>query len=785
MSKNKTSIIGVEDVVNIWKIISKNWYILVISLLVSFSVSWLYTYRLNEIYAAQSQVLLQNNETYDYQSQLFKGLGYYNQDYSNEIQVISSNDLINKTLSKLKFNISYYIVGRIKTTEVFDAMPFEVSIQMNNYSLYETDFKLRIINDKQFELSYSKENKIISLNGNFNEPIKEVDFFITIKRNELLNVETLEDLRQINYVFRVHNTNELISKYKSALKLENVPSTRIIQLTLEDAIPYRAVTFLDSLAKVYIDYTAESRIKINENTLDNIDKQLKEITSILNGIEDNMEIYKANKGVLNLTRQENQYFDNLTSLEAHKKEYELYIGSLESLEKYVISTGNSKDEKLLPPSFYIEPGDDYLKTALGKLYTFQMNKNEALTVATEINKGINQLDQNIELLRKNLLTYISNSKNGLRQKIADIDVQIEEYTNIIKLLPKTQRDLLTIQRQLDVNEKIYGYLLEKRASTLITRAGILPETTIIESAHSLGIVKPDKTKISYYFLLAGFVIALIIVFLRITIFYKIQSIEELKKMTNLPVLGQVNQIFESDIETTYPNIVDKDPRNPITENFRIIRTNIGFMANETTSKIILLTSYNPGEGKTFCSVNLATILAKASRKVLLIELDLHRPKIQEALKLSSGTGVSNILIGRTRIEECILKTSITNLDTILSGPTAPNASELILSKALGDLFEYARTNYDYVIVDTPPIGLITDAIVIMRYSDVNLFVLNSKFANKNVISFVEEFVSNNKIKNLGLILNGVKRSHSRYSYGYGYGYGYYNKNEENAREKAS
>ncbi|MCE3280288.1 MAG: ptk, partial [Bacteroidetes bacterium] len=219
-------------------------------------------------------------------------------------------------------------------------------------------------------------------------------------------------------------------------------------------------------------------------------------------------------------------------------------------------------------------------------------------------------------------------------------------------------------------------------------------------------------------------------------------------------------------------IVDKDSKAPITESFRAIRTNLEYFASERKSKVVLLTSYHPGEGKTFCSVNLSTILAKAGKKVLLLELDLHKPKVQKAFNMESLVGASNVLIGKSDVASTIQKTEIENLYVLLSGPTPPNASELILSKYLIDIFDYGRENFDYVIVDTPPVGLITDALVMMKNVDVSLFVLNTKFAKKQIVNIVEDIVVTNKLQNFALILNGVKRKKSGYYYNYGYGYGY-------------
>ena len=569
----KSAIIDTDDLLQVWRIISKNWYVVVFCLLLAFAVSYFYTYKLSEVYAAKSQILLKNDETYDYQNQLYKGLGYssYYQDNSNQIRVITSNDIIRKTLSKLKFDVSYYIVGRLKTTEVYNAMPFDVSAQLQDYSLFESPFKFKILSENEFEITYTKGEEQLSQILKFNVPVRTADFVIEITKNGLLNEQTVKSLKGIDYVFKVHDERALIQKYKSSLSVENIENTTILELTVEDGIPSRSVTFLDSLSKVYIDYTAQSQILINKNTLENIDKQLKEVTEILSSIEDDMELYKSGKAVLNLPRQEGEYFDKLIEYDSKKRSLELYLQSLGALEKYIISVADKIDEKLLPPSFYIEPGDDYLRSALTKLYALQMERNDMLFGSTEDNRNINQLDQNVDLLRKNILKYIDNSQKGLINRISDVEQQIASYTGIIKTIPKTQRDLLTIQRKLDVNEKMYVFLLEKRANTIIARAGILPETSIIESAHSMGIVKPNKRKIAYYFMAIGFAVSLLIVFIRMTLFSKIQNIQELKEISNLPILGEI--IKSEDAEGDYI-VVDKNPKSPNLMKLKSTRKNL-------------------------------------------------------------------------------------------------------------------------------------------------------------------------------------------------------------------
>jgi len=223
-------------------------------------------------------------------------------------------------------------------------------------------------------------------------------------------------------------------------------------------------------------------------------------------------------------------------------------------------------------------------------------------------------------------------------------------------------------------------------------------------------------------------------------------------------------------------VVDSDPKSPVAESFRTVRTNLQYMLGEAQRGVILITSNSPGEGKTFCSINLAGILAKGGKRTVLLELDLHKPRVHKGLGLENVKGFSTIAIGRDKISDCVVPTHLENLDVILSGPLPPNPSEIVVSKTLTEVLSYCKENYDYVIVDTPPVGLITDALVLMKYSNVSLFVLNTKAAYRNALANAHDIVAMNKDGHFGFILNGVKRKKSKYyynRYSYGYGYGSY------------
>ena len=769
-NQQRGSIVDAKDLRYFLRIASKNWYFVAVALLLSAVLSYLYSYKLPDIYGATTQILLKDDDVYDYQSQVYKSLGYV-QSYSdivNQKRVLTSYDLVDATLSKLDFDISYFIVGRFKTSQVYGTLPFTVHIDILDPKLYERPFDLQIIDVDRYQLSYDHNGKLTQQEFKFDTEVRNPDnqFIVRVDRSPYFNANTLPKLAATDYQFIRHERSTLVKLYKRRIGVENQDFTTILDVTVEDEVGVRAKMFLDTLSQEYITYSLQSEFDINKNTQDYIDKQLAEVSVILERHEDELQTYKENKDILNLTREEGLYFTELVKYDQSRREQEMQVQSLDALEDYV---RNSQDEKLLPPAVFIT-NDEFLKQTLGQLYAMQMERNLDLFTSTDANMAVQELDSTIQLNKANLLTYIKNARKAISGKIGDIQAQVNDYEQLIRKLPKSQRDILNIERRLQVNEKMYLFLLEKRASTVIARGGIVPQTKVIESARSLGVVRPDKGKIFYTFMLGGGVIAMLVVFVRVMFYDRIENAEQLKELTTLPIFGEI--IASEKAEENYV-VVDSDPKAAITESFRTVRTNLEYITGHgDRGKVVMVTSYRPNEGKTFCSVNLAGILAKAGKRVLLLELDLHKPKVAVGLGMSSPTGLSTVLIGKTDWRQVMMPTQFENFFVILAGPTPPNASELILSKHLQTLFEEASKEFDYVLVDTPPVGLITDALLMMRYVDATLFVVNTRFASKDHVNNALEVLQANPSKNMGFILNGVRIKKSKYYYNTNYGYGY-------------
>jgi len=776
MAENlKSTLLDADDLRPIIKFVSKNWYLMVLIPAIFFAFAYFYTHKMADIYAAKSEILLKSGETYEYQSQIYKEVGYYAayNDITNQKRILSSYDLLSKALDKLDFTVSYYIVGRIKTGQVdrLDAFSVWADYKSFHKNLLNHPFDVKILDINNYQLSYDFNGNLISSQHAFGDTIDGVNFVLKIDRNKFLTEETFESIKRTDFQFRVHHHESLVKRYQSQLTIEQVEYTSILALSVQDELPNRAKTFLDTLSNEYIMYSLESQINVNENTQLYIAKQLNELDLIIDSLEQDMEDYKARKGILDLPREQSEYFTELFNLEKEKKQIQYRLESAIAIEDYV---RNGYEEKLLPPAIFVFQDDEFLKSTLNKLYDLHLHRQTNLLNYKPENVIIKKEDSLITSISQNILQYLNNTKKALKGRISDLNVDIRFYEDEVKRLPKSIRDILGIERKLKVNESLFVFLLEKKANTVIARAAIIPQTSVIEKARTLGVVGPNRQSTHYTAIGLGLFVALIIGVIRLLFFERIESLRELRALATIPVIGSVpnHPSAESD-----PLVVDIAPKSNVAEAFRSLRTNLQYLLPGEKTKIILVTSLHPGEGKTFTSANLAAIFAKANKRVLLMDFDMHKPKVHKNFGVENISGVSTLLIGKAELADCIIPTQVENLDIVTAGPVPPNASELVLSDKVQMLLEEAAESYDFLFIDTPPLMLISDSLVLLKLADTGVFVLNTEKATKQGVRHLEEILGLNKLSHNCLLLNNVKHQRWRYYYGkyaykYGYGYGY-------------
>ncbi|PBQ31545.1 hypothetical protein CNR22_07115 [Sphingobacteriaceae bacterium] len=779
VNNKKQAIVSARDLNLILRIIKSNWWILLLILPLFYAMGTFYVYRLTTVYKASTEFLLQADDAY-YKNNVLSDASFYSfssyVDNSNETRIIQSYDLASKVVDKLIDNlqVSYFIVGKVRTTEQFSGMPFRISVNFINPAYYEQVFDFRIIDFDSYEISFQQNGEKQVKKGRFGENLIDIDLPIKISRVENFTKETGASFKEILYQFSIHSKDFLISNIRGNLAVQNPEFTQILKVDLKDVIPERAVLILDTLNAVYSQSKLKTKYDLNERTISYIDKQLNEITFSLKSIEDTMQDYKERKSIINLDWQQNDFLGKISSYDGQKSKLQLEVSALSDLEKYIIE---DKDPQFLPPSVFISEKGGFMIQAVNDLYTKQIELNRVYNIAKETNPIIADLKASIKKTKQDLLIYINNQRKATNQQIESLNTEIVDYINQAKLIPGKQRDILNIQRQTNVSEQLYNFLLEKKASTKIAKASIVPDVKIVESPRYGGIDSPDKAAIQKQFISFGLILSIIIIAIRAMFYTKIKSVEQLKELTTLPLIGVLPFVKEADSEGV---IVDQSPNSLISESFRNFRTNLQYASIGNDAKSYLVTSFLPGEGKTFTSTNLGAILAKSGKRTVLIELDLHKPRIYKRFGLpAQDKGITTCINGHNTFEEIITETHIQNLYCIFAGPIPPNPSEYVLSAKMKEIIDRAKAEFDYVIIDTPPAGLLSDSVFLIQNVDASIFVLNTRTSSKKVITFIEDIIEANKLKHVLLLLNGVARPGKRYyyqgygySYGYGYGYGY-------------
>jgi capsular exopolysaccharide synthesis family protein len=773
------SIVSQKDFNFIVRLLKANWWVPLVFLPLFYAIGEFYIYRITTVYKASTEFLLKTNDTY-YQNNVLSDASFYSYgtyvDNLNEIRVLQSYDLASEAVDKLTdyLQISYFIVGKVRTTEQFSGMPFKIKVNSLNPAYYETPFDFKILDYNRYEISFKKNGVDEVIQGEFNKNLINLDFGIVVNRSEMFPPSTANAFRGIFYQFQVHSKEYLIERIRSNLKIENPEYTNILKVELKDIIPERATLILDTLNSVYAQSKLKTRLELNDRTIEYIDIQLDQISESLKGIEDTMQNYKEKKSIINLEWEQNDFLSKIGAYDGQRSRLQLQLRELNNLEKYIIE---DKDPQFLPPGVFVSEKEGFMGKAVNELYTKQIELNKMLSIAKETNPSVLELRENIKKTKQDLLVYINNTRSASKLQMENLDKEIYNYIGSVKMIPGKQRDILNIQRKANVSEQLYNFLLEKKASTRIARASIVPDVKIVEAPRYNGIDSPDKSKIERQFLSVGLLFSVIIIFVRVAFYTKIKTVEHLKELTNLPLIGVLPMIKQPDSEGI---VVEQSPNSVIAEAFRNVRTNLQYANVDVKAKTYLVTSFLPGEGKTFTSSNLSAILAKTGKKTVVIELDLHKPRVYTHFGIKPPTvGITTFIAGQSSYEEILTQTIIPNLFCIYAGPIPPNPSEMVLSEKMKELLERVKREFDYVIIDTPPASLLSDSIYLIQYVDASIFVLNTRTSNKKVINFIESVRESNNINNIMLLLNGVVRPKRRYyyqgygySYGYGYGYGY-------------
>jgi len=683
----------------------------------------------------------------------------------NEIGILQSYTLARTAIEELPdFNITYVNVGRrgIAESKMYNRSNFVVHVDTTENNAAGYPVNINIISAKEYELDF--DDGAGTQRMRFGEKYHDHRFAFTITLREPDNFELS---RQSNkYYFIINDAHSQAIAYMKKIAIElNDKQGSLLTLSTSGYVAQQEADFLNKLMEVYIRLDLQEKSLTAENTIDFVEGQLRGISDSLRKAELLLQNFRTGKGIIDLSTEGRTLLERLEALYTEKNALRLQLEYFEYLENYLKT---KKDLKGLVAPATIGLDDASIAAIVSDLNQLTMERDGLLMTLRPDNTRVLALDQNINSLIELLFEKLEGMRkvNGIR--IRELDRRVAEQEQQLRLLPVTERELVNMERMFNIHEKFYTYLMEKRIEAGIAKASSVSDNRIIDEARAdmATIIKPNR-RMNY---IMGFIIGLIIPVGLILLFDQlnnsIQDPATISKKTRTPLLGTIGH---NPYESFLP-VYDK-PKSSFTESFRALRTNLDFMLCESKCKAILVSSTISGEGKSFVVSNLAVSMAMLGKKTLILGLDLRKPKVHSMFGIDNAKGISTYLIGRDSLESVIVPTNIPNLSIIPSGPIPPNPAELSASHRLEEMVAALRNNYDMIVIDSPPVAVVTDAVLISRTCDTTLFVVRHRFTSVNALDLVDDLTKNKTIANLAIVLNDFKKPKG-YGYGYSYGYGY-------------
>jgi tyrosine-protein kinase Etk/Wzc len=761
-----------DDSIDLKRYISlfiSNWYLFAIFLFLTFTLAYGINRYSEEEFSVSSSLLIKDEMQGGFTGMdpIFPGTEAFKnqQNLKNEIGILKSFSLNSDVIDSLpEFHTEYVHIGRrsIAETKQYKTTPFNVKYTSTTKKNFYTKYFVKILSAGSFEISILGNETFGGINY-FGDTIIDRDSKFTL---ELRNIGSFvyDESASNKYYFYFPDPEILANEYRNKLQVSPIDDdATLVTLTVAGKVAEQEIDYLNTLMGLYINRGLVDKNRTAELTIQFINQQLNSIHDSLSVAEDSLQQFRLKNKLIDISNEGSSLKGKLEKFETEKTNLGLQKKYFNYLQEYLISKEQTGD--IVSPSV-IGINDPILEKIVNELAGLQQQKSQlALNLSLDL-PVLSLMDRKINVSKQSLKENIENSLENLNLSINDVDQRINAVEAELRKLPDTERGLIRIQRKFDLNNTVYTYLLEKRAEAGIAKASNVPDNKKVDEAgiYSVVPIKPRPGRNNMMAFILGLIIPAIAIFIIDYLNNKVIDKKDIEKATSAPVLGFISH---NDYKTETP-VISK-PSSTLAESFRSVRTALKFFIKESETPVISISSTVSSEGKTFISVNLAVITAMLGKKVLLVGLDLRKPKIHRLLEVQNDVGMSNYLSENLKFDEAIQTTAVTNLFYAPSGPVPPNPAELIESARMKEFLDEARAKFDYIIIDTPPVAIVTDALLLAPHVDVNIFVVRQRYTSKNTLSLIQEFYQNKRLKNIAIVINDI--SLSGY-YGYGLRYGY-------------
>ena len=766
-----------------------NWKWFVLSLIICLGAAHIYLRYATPIYQAAAKLLIKEEQNgrrgNSIQSSANLGIISNSNGIDNEMEILKSRTLAQQAVYDLKLYTTYRHEGRIKDHLIYGEQ--EVNVDMD----YEHLKKL----NAPMSFKITREGRNYHVVGSYFVPIDDnsynpgpvtVDKVITALPATLgTRVGMVKFTQNGNYMLRDGESLKVTmiapeiaaGKYVGSLSVSpSTKATSIAQLVITDEIPQRAIDYLKQLAIVYNRQANEDKNQIAVRTEQFINQRLEKINAELGNTEGQLENYKKRNNMVQLSMNASTAFSNADSYAQKLNEANTQVALLDELTKYM----NEPSNRHQPIPSNVGLNDASATSLINKYNEIALQRNQLLHSASESSPTVTPLTSQLDDLQASIKRAMSQARAGLNIQRNSIASQQGKYQGQISNTPEQERILTQIGRQQEVKSGLYLMLLQKREENSISLAATADKGKLIDNPVFAGKVTPKDSMILIIAFGLGLAIPALILFLLAFFRYKIEGHNDVAKLTKLPIIADV--AIASDRAKTKADIVVHENKNNLMEEiFRSLRTNLQFLMKEH-DKVILMTSTTSGEGKTFIASNVAISFALLGKKVVLVGLDIRKPRLAELFEIDDHHhGITNLLIKDNitwdDVNKQIVNSGVnSNLDLLMAGPVPPNPGELVTRKSLEETIDILKEHYDYIIIDTAPVGLVTDTLALGRIANATVYVCRADYTQKSSFGLINGLAYEKKMPNMSIVLNGVDLSKKKYGYYYGYGkYGKYGK----------
>lgn len=684
----------------------------------------------------------------------------------NEIEVLKSRPLMQRVVDSLGLQYSYTAKGRFKKVNIYNLGPFRMEALEIFDSTNSFTFKIKFQNEKDFKVNDEKTT------FTFGQFFRNDKGAFRLIRNPLASISKEYSVTWIpGYSAASQYAGSIQVNLKSA-------GTGILFIGMRTTNAKMGADIINKLMEEYAQYSVEQKDKTSVQKLKFIDDRVAQYRHKIDSGQQVLNLFEQQNNLIDSKAQSDNYFGLISESDKTINENTLKLQVTDIVSSYLLDKKNQYQK--VPTTLGLD--DLTLTQLVNEFNKTQISRQQLIDGNVPAgNPLVKEASDQIEKLRSNILENLKNIKASTSSSINTIKGKSQQSQSQLRALPEKVKEQLQMQRELEGLQGLYKFLLEEREKQAIIKSANVPNSDIINMAYASTVpVKPNRRAIQMLAVLLGLGLPALIIFLSEILNDKVSTRFDIEKITAAPILGEIGHSYSDKVL-----VVNKTTRSMVAEQFRIIRSNLQYVLNKKEKSTILFTSSFSGEGKSYVATNMGAVLALAGKKTIILEFDIRKPRILAGLALPKGPGITNYLIGKSELKDVIKQVpDQENLYVLGCGPIPPNPSELLLDPKMDELFAWLKENFDIILVDTAPVGMVSDAMTLSKYADSTLYLVRQGHTFKKQVGLIDEFYKDDKLPKVSIIINDVKikpgygyYGYGRYGYGYGYGYGSYYEEE--------